>query len=186
MAVLRAAGFASEEPDDLQQWVVDEQNVAGVLVTLGGPEDCETLAKLRAISPDCALVALLPDSCPKSYLEALQAGAWAAVPLEAEPELIVKVLRGALEGYSLLPLCVTRVLMTATPPSLRTGPALTSQDVKRLQLLAGGGTVVDLARDVGYSEREMFRLLHDLYRRMGVENRSEALVRAAQWGLLDE
>ena len=196
MAVLRAAGFASEEPDDLQQWVVDRHSVAAALVTLRAPQDCETLGKLRTVRPDCVLVALLQDSGVAGYLEALRAGASAAVPWEAEPELIVKVLRVALEGYSLLPLPVTRALMTATMtatttatmmatgPSSREVPALTSQDLKRLQLLAEGGTVVDLARQVGYSEREMFRLLHDLYHRMGVDNRSEALVRAAQWGLL--
>ncbi|HEY8200324.1 MAG TPA: hypothetical protein VII47_03125 [Actinomycetota bacterium] len=190
MTVLRAAGFASEEAHDPQQLVVDKHNVAAALVTLSAPQDCETLRRLRTVRPDCVLVALLQDSGVAAYLEALRAGASAAVPWEAEPELIVKVLRVALEGYSLLPLVVTRALMTATttatgPPS-REVPALTSQDVKRLQLLAEGATVVDLARQVGYSEREMFRLLHDLYHRMGVDNRSEALVKAAQWGLLQE
>ena len=190
MAVLRAAGFAPEEPDDLQQWAVDGPSVAGALVTLGAPQDCETLSKLRTVRPDCVLVALLQDSEVTAYLEALRAGASAAVPWGAEPELIVKVLRVALEGYSLLPLPVTRALMTATMtatgPLSREVPDLTSQDLKRLQLLAEGGTVVDLARQVGYSEREMFRLLHDLYHRMGVDNRSEALVKAARWGLLQE
>jgi DNA-binding NarL/FixJ family response regulator len=194
VTVLRAAGFASEEADDLQQWVADRHDVAAALVTLSAPQDCETLRSLRAVRPDCVLVALLQDSGVTAYLEALRAGASAAVPWEAEPELIVKVLRVALEGYSLLPLPVTRALvtatmaaaMTATGPSFREVPALTNQDLKRLQLLAEGGTVVDLARQVGYSEREMFRLLHDLYHRMGVDNRSEALVKAAQWGLLQE
>jgi two-component system, NarL family, response regulator DesR len=186
VAVLSAAGFPSEEPDDLQQWVVDRQNLAGALVTLSTPEDREALSKLRTVRPDCVLVALLQDSGPTGYLEALRAGASAAVPWEAEPELIVKVLRVALEGYSLLPLPVTEALMTASPPASREVPPMTSQDVKRLQLLADGVTVVELARQVGYSEREMFRLLHDLYHRMGVDNRSEALVKAAQWGLLQQ
>jgi hypothetical protein len=35
---------------------------------------------------------------------------------------------------------------------------------------------------VGYSEREMFRLLRQLYDRMGVRNRTEALLKAAQCG----
>jgi DNA-binding NarL/FixJ family response regulator len=186
VAVLRAAGFVSEEPDDLQQWVIDGQGRAGALVTVARPEDCEILTKLRALRPDCVLVALLQDSGPTGYLEALRAGAWAAVPLEAKPGRIVKVLRAALEGDSLLPVCVTRALTTVGSSCSRKAPTLTGQDMKRLQLLADGVTVVDLARDAGYSEREMFRLLNSLYRRMGVENRSEALVKAAQWGLLQD
>jgi DNA-binding CsgD family transcriptional regulator len=51
-------------------------------------------------------------------------------------------------------------------------------------MMANGQTVGELARAVGYSEREMFRLLRSLYERMGVRNRTEALLKAAQSGLL--
>jgi len=43
-----------------------------------------------------------------------------------------------------------------------------------------------LAEQVGYSEREMFRLLGELYRRLGAANRSEALDKAARLGVFDD
>lgn len=55
-----------------------------------------------------------------------------------------------------------------------------------LQALAHGSTVHELAQEVGYSERELFRILADLYRRMGVSNRSEAIVQVAMWGFLEQ
>ena len=63
---------------------------------------------------------------------------------------------------------------------------LGARRVDRLQTMAKGRTVAQLARAVGYSEREMFRLLRQLYDRMGVRNRTEALLKAAQCGLLAE
>jgi DNA-binding NarL/FixJ family response regulator len=48
-----------------------------------------------------------------------------------------------------------------------------------------GGTVQDLAGQAGYSERALYRLLHALYSRMGVSNRTEAILQASRRGLLD-
>jgi DNA-binding CsgD family transcriptional regulator len=58
-------------------------------------------------------------------------------------------------------------------------------DLERLRLLARGVHVSEMARRQGYSERAMFRLLGELFRRMRVRNRHEAVVLAARWGLLD-
>jgi DNA-binding NarL/FixJ family response regulator len=59
-------------------------------------------------------------------------------------------------------------------------------DLERLRALAGGTTVAQLADDNGFSEREMFRILSDLYESIGVKNRTEAIVWAARYGVLDE
>lgn len=43
-----------------------------------------------------------------------------------------------------------------------------------------------MAERTGYSERALYRLLHGLYGRMRVSNRTEAIVLATRYGLLDE
>jgi DNA-binding NarL/FixJ family response regulator len=62
---------------------------------------------------------------------------------------------------------------------------VTGEDVDWLLALSRGQTVVELADDVGYSERSMFRKLHELYERLGVTNRSAALLEAQRLGLLE-
>ena len=57
-------------------------------------------------------------------------------------------------------------------------------DNRRLRELARGTTVGRLAADVGYSERMMFRLLRELYARLGAGNRTDALVKAQAKGWL--
>lgn len=52
--------------------------------------------------------------------------------------------------------------------------------------MAKGVTIQELAKKVGYSERALYRLLHGLYGRMRVSNRTEAILQASRWGLLDE
>jgi DNA-binding CsgD family transcriptional regulator len=55
-----------------------------------------------------------------------------------------------------------------------------------LRLLGQGGTVAALAQSAAYSEREIHRLLAGIYRRLGASNRTDALLRAERWGLLDD
>ena len=61
---------------------------------------------------------------------------------------------------------------------------MSAEEMRWLESLARGTPVMTLARDVGYSRSDMHRLLRRLYRKLGAESKEEALVRAAQWGLL--
>lgn len=54
-----------------------------------------------------------------------------------------------------------------------------------LRHLKTGMTIAKLAEIVGYSERSLYRLLHDMYGRMQVSNRTEAIAKAARLGIID-
>ncbi len=51
-----------------------------------------------------------------------------------------------------------------------------------LRHLARGDSVATVAARAGYSERMMFRLLRDLYTKIGAANRTEAMIRACDEG----
>jgi DNA-binding NarL/FixJ family response regulator len=73
----------------------------------------------------------------------------------------------------------------ALPPATLPPPSLTDVEQAWLRRLAAGGTVAGLARGCGYSEREMYRRLSDMYSRLGARTRTEALLLAERFGLLD-
>ncbi len=182
MAVLSEAGFAPVEPDDLEAWL-DQHGRRGVAITVGH-DDGPRVAKLRALGPGQVIVALLSDASVDSYIDALSAGATAAAAWDDPTEVIVKVVANAFEHYCLLPLVVAQGLTLPRFPTAEPELLVTAHECTWLQHLAAGGTVAELSSEVGYSEREMFRILHDLYVRMGVQTRTEALVKAAQLGML--
>ena len=53
-------------------------------------------------------------------------------------------------------------------------------------MLADGATVAGLGRRCAHSEREMSRLLTGTYRRLGARDRTDAMLLADRFGLLDE
>jgi DNA-binding NarL/FixJ family response regulator len=173
--------FDSRTPNDLRDWIQrDERTV--VLVTVESAGDWELLAEVRRLRADAIIVAVLTEPSVGNQVRALGAGAVATVARDATPDEVRTVVRAAARGQSLLGVEVLRTILAAREVPVREIDEPTDDEMAWLRQLAHGGTVVDLARRSGYSERMMFRLLRDLYAKLGVENRSGALLRARDRG----
>jgi DNA-binding NarL/FixJ family response regulator len=176
-------GLADDPPDDLLSWADDVQQRV-VFLTLQSPEDWQHLADIVAARTDLVVVAVLTEASTAMYVRAIVAGAAGVMPRDAAPEETRRVFQAAVAGESLLPLEVVRALASVREPAQDRHQPPSGREVEWLRELASGATVVQLAERVGYSERAMFRLLSDLYKRMNVRNRTEALIRAQEHGWL--
>lgn len=183
IATLGDAGFQPETPEDLLAWARQRQRGV-VLLTLHLPEDWRLLADLRDASEDLVVIAVLNDVRTGLYVRAIVAGAIAVVSRDAEPERVKRVFDAAVEGNSLLPAEVVRALASPRADFDEETGTPSARELEWLKGLAGGLTVAQLADRFGYSERAMFRLLRDLYARMRVQNRTEALMHAQKQGWL--
>lgn len=164
--------------------VTDDFADAGVaVVTMRGPEDCDLLDRL---APSHAVLALLPDPSPASVAHALAHGVAGVADWAAEPVDIVEAVAGAVSGQLRLPTETVSALAAEWPDAHALRPEIDAEEVDWLTALAAGTTVTRLADHAGYSERAMFRRLHDLYTRLGVTSRAEAIVAAERLGLLDQ
>jgi DNA-binding NarL/FixJ family response regulator len=88
--------------------------------------------------------------------------------------------RAAGEGSALLPTDVVRALADQGAENAASADHLSQQEISWLRDLANEVSVGQIAEDTGYSERMLFRLLRDLYTKLG--NRTEALMLARQRG----
>jgi DNA-binding NarL/FixJ family response regulator len=180
-AAFQDAGFAPEEPSDLDLWIrLPGRRV--LLFTVGLTDDYTIVRRFVQANPALLVIALLRDATPEMYARAVHAGAAGAVPWTSAPEAVVAVVESARQGYVLLPQDVARAIADGVGSSGL--PGIRPEEIRWLQMMANNKTVAELADVVGYSEREMFRLLRQLYDRMSVRNRTEALLKAAQCGVL--
>lgn len=183
MAVLGDAGFEPQTPEELLSWIREEQRPV-VLLSLLSSDDWRLLARLREARADTMVIAVLADASTRSHVQAIRGGAVAAVTRDAPPDTMRKVFNAAVAGKSILPVEVVRGLATLEPPEEEDEWVPSPQQVDWLRELALGTTVARLADRAGYSERAMFRLLRELYVRIGARNRTEALIRAHERGWL--
>lgn len=132
-------------------------------------------------------VVVLGDGEPCAlWALALARGATAAVHRLASLRDAVMTIDAALDGHVLMPRDIARSLATTRPSGCsRSRDRLSDEDVVVLRSIAEGQTVVQIAELIHRSERDTYRALAKLWKRLGVENRSEAIVYAARCGILD-
>lgn len=184
-AILGDAGYSAVEVPSLVDWRPGRDGVA-VILDMTSDQSYADLAEFKGDHPVVPVVAVVMELSLSSYAAVVRAGAGAAIGNDDEPEAFVAVLGEVLDGRSSIPVGLARSLAARIPaapdPEAWVGP----DDVTWLRGIAEGKTVAGLADEVGYSEREMFRLLRDLYLRIGVRSRTEAIVWATRHGVLDD
>jgi DNA-binding NarL/FixJ family response regulator len=132
------------------------------------------------------VVAVVAELTVASFAEAVRAGAMVAIDDDEPVESFATVIDTALQGRSAVPETVVRAMASRIPSVPDASRWVTPDEADWLRELARSKTVADLADAVGYSEREMFRTLRDTYARIGVRNRTEAIVWATRHGVLDD
>lgn len=182
MSILRDAGFEPEAPDDPLAWA-HERQTAALIVTLLSDTDWDLLEALHRSTTDTVLVALLERVTVETSVRAFRSGAACILPRNTGPAALSEAFSAALNGQSIVSLDVLRALIIAGP-SAPSDDRPSAQEREWLRGLSRGMTVGRLAADAGYSERMMFRLLRDLYTRIGAHGRADALVRAQAKGWL--
>ncbi len=170
----------SHEDDRALATALDGEPVSVVVVPGGAVDD----ADLAALYARVAVVELVTDDGVASFTAAVRRGAFGVLDPATELDHAVEVVAAAAAGLVLVPDRVDAALLDqrgeGTPPPV--------EDAERgwLRWLGSGGTVAALAESSAYSEREMYRLLRRLYTRLGASGRTEALLLAERWGLLDD
>lgn len=174
---LRRSGYRVVIPRDPVQWASSAPSPVLVIDDTAGASRLRSAILGRA--PETPCVVLLAQPTLARYREALAAGV-TALPAGSADDDVVLAVQAAVRAFTYLPADAARMLAGHDGDR----PVITEQEACWLRALVDGSTVASLARTVGYSEREMYRVLSNLYGRLGAGNRTEALLRADRWGLL--
>jgi DNA-binding NarL/FixJ family response regulator len=183
-AILDEAGFVAVDRPSLSDWRPGRDGVA-VVLDMGMDGAVDELSEFAEEHPHIPVIAALDEIDLAECAAAIRSGA-AGIFGESEPvETLVAVLEASLDGRMSLTRDIARSMASRIPVAPAPEAWVTDDEADWLRSLADGDTVADLAERIGYSERETFRTLHDLYLRLGVRNRTEAIIWATRHGILD-
>ncbi len=183
LSVLEEAGFQPVEVDGLGNWTPIKDGTA-IVITVRDDSSREAMGTFCDDHPSVPVIAIAPANDVGTFGELVRAGASGVVGEDDPTDHLVQVLTSALEGWTAVPVAVARALAARVPPPADPTAWVGDGEISWLRALTDGATVSAIAADSGYSEREMFRVLQRLYQRIGVGNRTEAIVWATRNGLL--
>ncbi len=171
------------ELEELSMW---KRGAVAVVAALSDGLVLDDLEQFREEHPQIPVLAVLEDLTASTYATTVHHGANAAIGEHESAEDLVLVLETALRGRAAVPDALLRTMAARVPVSPQPEAWIDPGQAEWLRHLSRGEPVSELADNVGYSEREMFRMLRDLYVRIGVRNRTEAIIWATRHGVLDE
>lgn len=152
----------------------------------------ETLRQVRELNAETRTLLLAGQEDEELLYEALRAGARGYVSKEVAPDELARAVRAAARGEVLLqPQLAARLLARSgsrgqSISGQAPAESLTTREREVLQLLARGLRNKEIAARLVVSERTVNFHLANIYAKLHVSGRTEALSRALQWGLLSD
>jgi DNA-binding NarL/FixJ family response regulator len=140
--------------------------------------------------PSCRVIALTTFDDDALLFDALRAGAVAYLLKGVDSETLVRTMRGV-DGAAALSPAVTqklvdefRRLSAMSPPSAPLPSPLSPREIEVAKLVASGASNKDIARALGIAEGTAKNHVTHLLEKLGVEDRTQAALRARDLGLV--
>ena len=159
-----------------------------VVLDLDMPEvsGVEATKRILARDPDARILILTMFDDDVSLDAALRAGALGYVLKGAQPNVFLRALEGVAKGEAVFGPGVARRLPTlldgpAAPP--RPFTSLSDRELEVLDLIAAGRKNADIARRLFISPNTVRNHITNIFAKLQVEDRSEAIVRAREAGM---
>ncbi|NND01640.1 MAG: response regulator transcription factor, partial [Acidimicrobiia bacterium] len=149
-------------------------------------DQLDEVSEFRNEHPHVAVLTVSPNVGVAEFAASIRAGASSVVAEDASVENLMAVLEHITSGMSSAPMTIMHALAVRVAAGFGEALSVEPEDLGRIRALANGSTVSQIAAESGFSEREMFRLLNTLYGRLGVKNRTEAILWASRHGFLDD
>lgn len=193
---LEVVALASSAEEALERWDEARPDLVLLDLRLPGMSGTELCALLKERKPSVQVVILSAHEELTVILEAVQAGACAYIPKDISARDLVENLRRVRDEGSLLePFLAKRLLseLTRRPtpgaPAMQrvapdSGPALSAREMEILRRVVAGAANKEIAADLSISNFTVANHLKNIYRKLGVKDRTQAVLAAMNRGLL--
>ena len=186
---------------DMMRWLA-RNPVDVLLVDLGLPDrpGTEVIRLCRSLQPDCEVMVLSIFGDATHMVQAFEAGARGYLLKDGtEAELAKHVLSLRAGGSPMSPIIASQLLSRWQEGSAKASPALrprmpvatpkaealSKRELEVLQLVARGCTYQETGNHLGITVTTVQAHVRNIYSKLDVHNKAEALFEARQLGLLD-
>ena len=184
---------------DMMRWL-SRNRVDVLLVDLGLPDrpGTEVISLCRSLQPDCEIMVLSIFGDAVHMVQAFEAGARGYLLKDgSEAELATHILQLRAGGSPMSPMIASQVLARwqeatrskaavplPTPPVQGLINSLSARELEVLQLVSRGCTYQETGKHLGIAVTTVQAHVRNIYSKLDVHNKAEALFEARQLGLL--
>lgn len=145
-------------------------------LSMPGMDGVEATRQVLAVAPATAVVVLTSFHDQDRVTAALAAGAVGYLLKDCDPADLLSAIRSAAQGHAPLDPRIARLLLPSATP--RPIDGLSGRELQVLELIITGASNRQIGRTLGITERTVKVHVGNLFRRIGVADRTSA----AMWG----
>lgn len=151
----------------------------------------EATKQIKKEQPKIKIVILTSQGDDKSVFSLIEAGADGYLLKDVAAENLVNAIRDVNDGKSILHPEVTQKLLTrfvssGEPEKQKPGDLLTEREIEVLKALSKGYSNQQIAEELYISQRTVQNHLHNIYNKLGINGRTEAVIYAIQEGIISK
>jgi DNA-binding NarL/FixJ family response regulator len=186
--------FAAENAQAMLEWLLKKNTPNVLLVDLGLPDrsGSDVIAAAQKLSPNTEVMVLTLFGDEANMIKAFEAGARGYLLKDGtEDDLALHIMSLHAGGSPMSPIIARQLLVRLKKPLEPAKPykvivdALSPREAEILQLLARGYTYAELAEMLGIKFTTIHTHVRNIYSKLAVHSKTEAVFEARQLGLLD-
>jgi DNA-binding NarL/FixJ family response regulator len=191
---IRVLGEAEDGEAGVAKVVALQPRVVLMDIHLPGIDGIEATRRVRLANPDTAVIILTMHDTDDMLFSAIREGAAGYILKSAPSAEVVRAVRAAARGDSLLDPAMARKLMAGfatlsraraePPPPPPDEESLTPREQEVMDLLIQGASNREIADRLFLSDKTVKQHMSKILRKLGVRSRSQAIIHAVRAGLV--
>ena len=164
----------------------------GILMDISMPkmDGISATREIRSLLPQTAVIILTAHEEDEQVFEGMKAGAQGYLLKDAEPEDLSRAIRTVYAGDTIIaPDLAQKMLNTfesgKSSGSSRLMPPLTERELEVIRALAQGMSDRQIAQSLGISEKTVRNHTSNIYRKLHIFDRTQAVIYAVREGVID-
>ena len=168
----------------------EEPDVVLMDISMPKMDGISATREIRSLLPQTAVIILTAHEEDEQVFEGIKAGAQGYLLKDAEPEDLSRAIRTVHAGDNIIAPDLAQKMLSTFESDKRSGssrltPPLTERELEVIRALARGQSDRQIATSLGISEKTVRNHTSNIYRKLHIFDRTQAVIYAVREGVID-
>src|SRR3712207_716474 len=187
---MEVVGVAYDGEEAVELCRKEEPNVVLMDISMPKMDGISATREIRDLLPQTAVIILTAHEDDEHVFEGIKAGAQGYLLKDAELEDLSRAIRTVHAGATIIAPELAQKMLTTFQGGKRSGssrliPPLTERELEVIRALARGQSDRQIATSLGISEKTVRNHTSNIYRKLHIFDRTQAVIYAVREGVID-
>jgi DNA-binding NarL/FixJ family response regulator len=185
LAGVEVVGVAYDGEEAIALCRKEEPDVVLMDISMPKMDGISATREIKALLPRTAVVILTGHEEDEHVFEGIKAGAQGYLLKDSEPEDLSRAIHTVFAGDTIIAPDLAQKMLTTFEGGAHLAPPLTERELEVIKALAQGMSDRQIARSLGISEKTVRNHTSNIYRKLHIFDRTQAVIYAVREGVID-